>query len=98
MYRAHCTDISYFFHVRYYVVLQVFWIGKLLRFDQRAVTCSVEWQQPYVHEAGVQVFWSGSNHGVATRSGSNHILEWQQPWSFSHNQLIQDLYYVYTCM
>ena len=62
MYRAHCTDISYFFHVRYYVVLQVFWIGNLLRFDQRAVTCSVEWQQPYVHEAGVQVFWSGSNH------------------------------------
>ena len=43
-----------------YVVLQVFWIGNLLRFDQRAVTCSVEWQQPYVHEAGVQVFWSGS--------------------------------------
>ena len=75
MYRAHCTDISHFFHVRYYVVLQVFWIGKLLRFDQRAITCSVEWQQPYVHKAGVQVFWSGSNHGVAATifwSGSNH--------------------------
>ena len=60
MYRAHCTDISHFFHVRYYVVLQVFWIGKLLKFDLRALTCSVEWQQPYVHEAGVQVFWSGN--------------------------------------
>ena len=58
MYRAHCTDISHFFHVRYYVVLQVFWIGNLLRFDQRDVTCSVEWQQSYVHEVGVQVFWS----------------------------------------
>ena len=57
------------------MVLQVFWIGKLLRFDQRALICSVEWQQPYVHEAGVQVFWSGSNHGVAATifwSGSNH--------------------------
>ena len=68
MYRAHCTNISHFFHVRYYVVLQVFWIGKLLRFDQRAVTCSVEWQQPYVHEAGVKYF------GVAA------TMEWQQPY------------------
>jgi hypothetical protein len=49
-----------FFHFRYYVVLQVFWIGNLLRFDQRAITCSLEWQQPYVHQVGVQVFWSGN--------------------------------------
>ena len=42
------------------MVLQVFWIGNLLRFDQRAVTCSLEWQQPYVHQVGVQVFWSGN--------------------------------------
>ena len=60
MYRAHFTDISHFFHVRYYVVLQVFWIGNLLRLGQRAVTCSLEWQQPYVHQVGVQVFWSGN--------------------------------------
>jgi len=68
------------------VVLQVFWIGKLLRFDQRAITCSVEWQQPYVYEAGVQVFWSGSNHGVAATIwqqpyfGVAATMEWQQPY------------------
>ena len=83
MYRAHCTDISYFFHVRYYVVLQVFWIGKLLRFDQRAVTCCVEWQQPYVHEASVQAFWSGNK--CPRIAAGRHEL---QSWSIDHLALV----------
>ena len=60
------------------MVLQVFWIGKLLRFDQRAVTCSVEWQQPYVHEAGVKYFGVAATMEWQQPYGSNHILEWQQ--------------------
>jgi hypothetical protein len=38
------------------------WQPFVERSKSRAVTCSLEWQQPFVHQADVQVFWSGNNN------------------------------------